>query len=222
MLKRNFIRRQEKKNDIRRTVLSQISSAGIRRIGSRGGATRLTFGVYGKARGVMYTFMENLIQRAILRAHCNHRKTVSISDIKFSISGMGKTLYGFEDVKRHRGNVGAPKKLTHENDVVMQESQSQSQPQSQPQQPKTSNSLKVHKISGSPKVSKVNRVIGKTSKVPKVPTVSKVPKVQKAQKVPTVSRVQKVSMVSRVPKVQKVSTVSRVPKVHTVSRVPKV
>ena len=62
------------------TPLQGIKKQDIRRLARRGGVVRLSGMVYEETRGVLKTFLENVIKDAVLYTTYARRKTVTAMD----------------------------------------------------------------------------------------------------------------------------------------------
>ena len=67
----------------------------IRRICRRGGVKRINGLIYEETRGLVKSWMENVLRDAL--TYCEHarRKTVTATDIVFAMKRQGQHLYGF-------------------------------------------------------------------------------------------------------------------------------
>eukprot|EP00438_Fugacium_kawagutii_P029878 Skav202000 [mRNA] locus=scaffold269:345047:350186:+ [translate_table: standard] len=79
-----------------------ITKPAIRRLARRGGVKRISGLIYEETRGVLKTFLENVLrtptstalQRITYTEHAR-RKTVTAMDIVYALKRQGRTIYGF-------------------------------------------------------------------------------------------------------------------------------
>ena len=77
-------------------LLQGITKQAVRRLARRGGVKRLSGLVYEETRGVLKTFLENLIKDAVVYTEHARRKTVSVADVVHALKRQGRTLYGYD------------------------------------------------------------------------------------------------------------------------------
>lgn len=72
-----------------------ITKNDIRRLARRGGVKRMSGLIYEETRGVLKSFLENIIRDAVTYCDHGHRKTVTAMDVVYSLKRNGRTMYGF-------------------------------------------------------------------------------------------------------------------------------
>ena len=75
--------------------ISSISRSAIRRLARRGGVVRVSGGIYEESRGILLFFLENVLRDAVVYTEYAGRKTVSATDIVYTVKHRGQKLYGF-------------------------------------------------------------------------------------------------------------------------------
>ena len=80
---------------VMRDNINGITKPAIRRIARRGGVKRISGMMYEETRGVLKTFLENIIKDSVTYPEHARRKTVTALDIVYALKRQGKTLYGF-------------------------------------------------------------------------------------------------------------------------------
>lgn len=80
---------------LNRDNLSSITKGDIRRLARRGGVKRLSGLIYEETRGVLKTFLENIIRDSVTYTEHARRKTVTALDVVYALKRQGRTLYGF-------------------------------------------------------------------------------------------------------------------------------
>lgn len=82
-----------------RTVLRDnikgITKPAIRRLARRGGVKRIGGLIYEEIRGVLKTFLEDIVRDAVHYTEHARRKTVTGMDVVCALKLRGRTLYGF-------------------------------------------------------------------------------------------------------------------------------
>jgi histone H4 len=81
-----------------RAAVEGITKPAIRRLARRGGVKRLSGGIYDEARGVLTSFLNQVIRDAVTYTDHARRKTVTPLDVLYSLKRLGRTLYGFSPV----------------------------------------------------------------------------------------------------------------------------
>lgn len=78
-----------------RDNIQGITKPAIRRLARRGGVKRISGLIYEETRSVLKTFLEGVVQDAIV--YCEHarRKTVTALDIVYALRRKGTPIYGF-------------------------------------------------------------------------------------------------------------------------------
>lgn len=78
-----------------RDTIQGVTKPAIRRLARRGGVKRISGLVYEETRGVLKTFLENIIRDTVAYTEHAHRKTVTAMDVIMALKRNGRTLYGF-------------------------------------------------------------------------------------------------------------------------------
>ena len=80
---------------IMRDNIQGITKPAIRRLARRGGVKRISGMMYEETRGVLKTFLENVVRDSVTYTEHARRKTVTALDVVYALKRQGKTLYGF-------------------------------------------------------------------------------------------------------------------------------
>ena len=80
---------------ILRDNIQGITKPAIRRLARRGGVKRISGLIYEETRGVLKSFLENVIRDAVTYTEHAKRKTVTAMDVVYALKRQGRTLYGF-------------------------------------------------------------------------------------------------------------------------------
>ena len=75
--------------------IAGITKPAIRRLARRGGVKRISGNIYEESRGVIKTFLENVVKDAVTYTDYSRRKTVTALDIVYALKRQGRTIYGF-------------------------------------------------------------------------------------------------------------------------------
>jgi len=96
-----------------RDTIQGISKPAIRRLARRGGVKRMSGLIYEETRGVLKTFLENVLRDAVTYTEHARRKTVTAMDVVSALKRQGRMLYGFGggDTPRRREKPAAPPPL---------------------------------------------------------------------------------------------------------------
>ena len=78
-----------------RDNIQGISKPAIRRLARRGGVKRISGVIYEETRGVLKSFLKNLIRDTVMYTECAKRRTVTAMDVVHALKRQGKTIYGF-------------------------------------------------------------------------------------------------------------------------------
>ena len=78
-----------------RDNIQGITKPAVRRLARRGGVKRISGLIYEESRGVLKTFLENVIRDAVTYTEHARRKTVTAMDVVYALKRQGRTLYGF-------------------------------------------------------------------------------------------------------------------------------
>ncbi|KAL0232332.1 hypothetical protein PCE1_005005 [Barthelona sp. PCE] len=71
------------------------SKPSIRRIARRGGCRRISSTVYGEARSVLRSFLNQVLRDAIVYTTHARRVTVTPTDVRYALKRSGRKLYGY-------------------------------------------------------------------------------------------------------------------------------
>ena len=83
------------KNKANKEVILGITKPAIRRLARRGGVKRISSLIYDEARGVLRSFLENVIRDSVTYTEHARRKTVVAMDVVYALKRQGRSLYGF-------------------------------------------------------------------------------------------------------------------------------
>ena len=72
-----------------------ITKPAIRRLARRGGVKRISGLICEETRGVLKSFLTNLIGDTVMYTECANRRTVTAMDVVHALKRQGKTIYGF-------------------------------------------------------------------------------------------------------------------------------
>ena len=78
-----------------RDNIQGITKPAIRRLARRGGVKRISNLVYEETRANLKAFLENVLRDSVAYSEHARRKTVTTSDVVYSLKRQGQTLYGF-------------------------------------------------------------------------------------------------------------------------------
>ncbi|CAE7225240.1 unnamed protein product [Symbiodinium sp. CCMP2592] len=84
-----------KQRRVLRESIQGITKPAIRRLARRGGVKRISGLIYEETRGVLKTFLENVLRDSITYTEHARRKTVTAMDIVYALKRQGRTIYGF-------------------------------------------------------------------------------------------------------------------------------
>ncbi|CAE7200480.1 hypothetical protein CFE70_008068 [Pyrenophora teres f. teres 0-1] len=73
-----------------------VTKGDIRRLARRGGVKRISATIYDDVRDALRQRLRLILQRVCAVIDSSGRKTVSVSDIVFTLRGLGNPIYGFE------------------------------------------------------------------------------------------------------------------------------
>ncbi|GIL70003.1 hypothetical protein Vretimale_19702 [Volvox reticuliferus] len=80
---------------ILRDAIDGINKGSIRRLARRGGVKRLSGLIYQEVRLVLKSYLQKVIQDAVVYTEFGHRSTVTLKDILHAVRRHGQILYGF-------------------------------------------------------------------------------------------------------------------------------
>jgi histone H4 len=78
-----------------RDNIQGITKPAIKRLARRGGIKRINGMVYEEVRGVIKTFIAEVVRDAICYTEHAKRKTVTVADVLYALKRQHRTLYGF-------------------------------------------------------------------------------------------------------------------------------
>jgi histone H4 len=76
-------------------VLLGISKPAIKRLARRGGVKRISALIYDETRGVLKSYLHDILRDTITYTEHAKRKTVIAMDVVYALKRQGKSLYGF-------------------------------------------------------------------------------------------------------------------------------
>ena len=76
--------------------INGITNPGIRRIARRGGVKRISGFMYDETRGVLKTWLENIVSCVLVYTEHARRKTVLPIDVIYALERNGQKLYGYK------------------------------------------------------------------------------------------------------------------------------
>ncbi|CAK9097990.1 unnamed protein product [Durusdinium trenchii] len=85
----------QRKRKVLKESIQGITKPAIRRLARRGGVKRISGLIYEETRGVLKTFLENVLRDSITYTEHARRKTVTAMDIVYALKRQGRTIYGF-------------------------------------------------------------------------------------------------------------------------------
>lgn len=77
-----------------RDNIQGITKPAIRRLARRGGVLRISGLMYDETRGILKTFLQKLIGKAVIYMDHANRKTLSAMDVVSALKMDGKHIYG--------------------------------------------------------------------------------------------------------------------------------
>jgi histone H4 len=80
---------------ILRDNIHGVTKPAIRRLARRGGVKRISGLIYEETRGVLKTFLENVLRDTVEYTAHARRKTVTALDVVHALKWRGKTIYGY-------------------------------------------------------------------------------------------------------------------------------
>ncbi len=72
-----------------------VTQPAIRRLARRAGIKRVSGLLYTEVRGVLRSFVENVVRDSIAFTECARRKSVQPSDVVHALRRRGKAIYGY-------------------------------------------------------------------------------------------------------------------------------
>jgi histone H4 len=78
-----------------RNSIDGVTKPAIRRLARRGGVKRIAGNVYHETRSALMIFLKQIIGDAFVYCDHAHRKTVTVSDVVYSLRKNGRQLYGY-------------------------------------------------------------------------------------------------------------------------------
>ncbi|KAF7189597.1 Histone H4 [Pseudocercospora fuligena] len=82
-----------------RDNIQGITKPDIRRLARRGGVKRISANIYEEIRLCLKEFLKKILTIACYVVEYQNRKTVTTSDVVFSLNRIGKPIYGFGDIR---------------------------------------------------------------------------------------------------------------------------
>ncbi|KAF2682141.1 histone-fold-containing protein [Lentithecium fluviatile CBS 122367] len=89
---------------VARDTILGVTKGDIRRLARRGGIKRISGTIYDDVRAVLKQRLELLLRDIIALVEHSGRKTISVTDVIFTLNRHGRPLYGFDPTfdGRHR------------------------------------------------------------------------------------------------------------------------
>lgn len=84
-------RKVKKKDTIR-----GITKPDIRRLARRGGVKRISANIYNDVREALCTRLRDIVQDCVAYVDYRRGKTVTVTDVIFSLKRIGRPIYGFD------------------------------------------------------------------------------------------------------------------------------
>ena len=75
--------------------VDEITNPGLRRIARRGGVKRISENSFDESRVLLGEFLNTVVKDAVIMSEAAGRKTVTTSDVAYSLKRQGHTLYGY-------------------------------------------------------------------------------------------------------------------------------
>lgn len=72
-----------------------LTKPAVRRLARRGGVKRVGGGIYAETRKTLRAFLQQVIHDAVIYTEYGKRKTVTSTDVIYSLKNNGHTMYGF-------------------------------------------------------------------------------------------------------------------------------
>ncbi|KAL7957511.1 histone-fold-containing protein [Trichoderma compactum] len=85
----------KRRRKILRDSVQGITKPAIRRIARRGGVKRISGMIYQDIRGVMESFLQEVLKDVVTYVEYRKAKTVTLEDVLHSLKRRGRTLYYF-------------------------------------------------------------------------------------------------------------------------------
>ncbi|PVH95672.1 histone-fold-containing protein [Periconia macrospinosa] len=82
---------------VQRDTIMGITPGDIRRLARRGGIKRISATVYNDVRVILKERLKLILGNIIPLVEHSNRKTISVTDVVFTLNRLGKPIYGFQD-----------------------------------------------------------------------------------------------------------------------------
>lgn len=92
-----------------------ITKPDIRRMARRGGVKRISATIYSEVRAALKGFLEKILRDCVAFVDHRQAKTVTVTDVIYSLRRNGRTLYGFDNDGINKGR--NPKRISSRNDL---------------------------------------------------------------------------------------------------------
>ncbi|KAH8678761.1 histone-fold-containing protein [Tricladium varicosporioides] len=79
-----------------RDNIQGITKGDIRRMARRGGVKRISSTIYEEARGAIKAYLERVLHDCVAVLEYSSRKTVTVTDVIFTLRRQGRPIYGFD------------------------------------------------------------------------------------------------------------------------------
>ncbi|KAH7116045.1 histone-fold-containing protein [Dendryphion nanum] len=81
---------------IPRDSIRAVTKGDIRRLARRGGVKRLSATIYDDIRQALKDCLETILRDCVTLVEHSGRKTVTVTDVVFTLNRRGRTIYGFD------------------------------------------------------------------------------------------------------------------------------
>jgi histone H4 len=75
--------------------INGVTKGSIRRLSRRGGVKRISGLIYEEVRGVLKSFVDQVVRDSVSFTECGKRKTVTALDVVHALKNRGRMLYGY-------------------------------------------------------------------------------------------------------------------------------
>ncbi|KAI1853301.1 hypothetical protein JX265_000200 [Neoarthrinium moseri] len=80
-----------------RDNIQGVTKGAIRRLARRGGVKRISAGIYEETRHALHLFLKDILQDCVTYTEYRRAKTVTVTDVIYSLKRKGRPIYGFDD-----------------------------------------------------------------------------------------------------------------------------
>jgi histone H4 len=117
---KTFKRNTARNRKILRDNIHGITKPDIRRLARRGGVKRISATIYEDARQALKAFLEKILRDCAAFVDYRRAKTVTVTDVIYSLRRNGRTLYGFDNDGIGKGR--NPKRIVVRHDLEQYDS----------------------------------------------------------------------------------------------------